>query len=154
MNLRSNVVGLQDAARPGMIRGVFLLLAVLLAAAQGEAQSRTDTSCIEEVTVPQGMFLARSSPGGGTVVARVLIGGGGNPASIEIQGDDDILERAVRLYLGQKAKFLATCLGETVELKFTLEVKGEAVYNPPLFVRFRPPNHFVLVTRPVIPNVN
>ena len=67
---------------------------------------------------------------------------------IEIHGPDSLLEKEVKLYLSI-AEFSPKCSGKQVKLQYTFQLSGMANESMPApSIIFKPPNHFVLETRP------
>jgi hypothetical protein len=110
--------------------------------------------CVSELTLPQYSMVARQSSGGGTVSAAIVIGAGGRPEHIDFEGGDSDLANEVRIYLTHATTYLKGCAGKTVNLKFTFELKGDPELYPHVFVKFRPPNHFIIISRPQKPIIN
>lgn len=110
------------------------------------AQER-DLSCIKELAVPAYNLSARRSVKGGTVTADVTIGPGGKVSAVDVMPPDPDLGDEVRAYM-RSSKYSEECAGRKVEVKFTFLLEGGPELTPPVFVRFRPPNHFVIVSRP------
>ena len=110
--------------------------------------------CIVELMVPRYNLSSRRAVGGGTVVARILIADDGRPSKIDIESADNNLADEVRAYLTNSTKYAASCAQKQIEIKFTYRLEGAPEYNPLVFVQFRPPNHFVITSRPLKPQVN
>jgi hypothetical protein len=119
--------------------------------AQGGA---SDLHCVEEMLLPGYGSVARKARNLGTVTARVLVGQHGDPAKIETQGPDQMLQSEVEVFLKHNTKYLPACKGETVEILFTFELVGQPVRDPIVRVTFRGPNHFVLRSQPEAPIVD
>jgi hypothetical protein len=122
----------------------FLLLVPICLRAQG-------LDCISELRIPHYSLSSRRSTVGGTVVAKVLIGPEGRPSKIAFDPGDPNLIDEVRVYLNGATKYSPTCAGKEVEIRFTFKLEGEAEYTPPVFVYFRAPNHFIIVSTPQKP---
>ena len=114
----------------------------------------SDLGCIKDLMVPRYNLYARRSATGGTVKAIVTIGSSTKPAKIELQATDQDLAEEVRAYLTRETTYSEACEGKLVELLFTFRLEGEAEWDPPVFVRFQPPNHFIIISRPKKPNIN
>jgi len=127
---------------------------LLLFLALGGVAAAQNVDCIEELRVPRYNLSSRRSATGGTVAASILVGEGGRPARIDTVTPDSNLADEVRFYLSHGTTYLEGCAGKLIELKFTFELAGEAEWDPPVFVSFRPPNHFVITSRPRKPNIN
>jgi len=110
--------------------------------------------CIAEMTVPRYSLSSRRSTRGGDVAATVSIGVDGRPSSIDLRSDDTNLAEEVQVFLSRHTTYASNCAGKKVELMFTFRLEGEAEINPPVWVRFRPPNHFIIVSRPRLPIVH
>jgi hypothetical protein len=90
----------------------------------------------------------------GSVRAIVTIGNDGKTERVDAITPDTNLAEEVRGYLIRHAEFDGTCAGKRVELIFTFKQDGEPEYTPPVWVKFRPPNHFIIITRPKEPEIN
>ena len=88
------------------------------------------------------------------MVASVLLGKDGRAARIDTITSDSNLGEEVRFYLSHGTTYSPDCEGKTIDLKFTFELEGEPEWDPPVFVKFRPPNHFIITSRPRKPNIN
>lgn len=130
--------------------GTFGLLCGLVP--RSYAQGEPGLSCIKDMMVPSYSYLARRSPNGGTVQALISLGKDGIPKSIEVSGADADIRQEVRDFLSTEATFMPACGGRTVELVFTFQLEGKPEATPPVFVRFRAPNHFVIISRPRSPD--
>jgi hypothetical protein len=110
--------------------------------------------CVKELMVPRYNLSSRRSATGGTVSVSVLVGSDGRPAKIDAIASDSNLAEEVRAYLLHETTYSEACAGKVIDFKFTFELKGEPEWDPPVFVKFRPPNHFIIVSRPRKPNIN
>jgi hypothetical protein len=127
------------------------VLELLLFAGLATGQS---LDCIADMTVPRYNLSSRRSITGGDVTATVTVGAEGHAAKIDLVATDPNLAEEVRLYLTNETKYSNLCQGKKIEVKFTFQLEGEPEWAPPVWVRFRPPNHFVIVSRPQKPIVN
>ena len=135
-----------------MIRGGIHLLLALPPTA--EIANSQNLECVKELEVPRYNLSSRRSFTGGTVTAIVSIGRGGLVSQIDTGTADRNLAEEVRTYLTTAATYSETCEGKKVEITFTFKLEGEPEFTPPVFVRFRPPNHFIIISRPRKPIVN
>jgi hypothetical protein len=116
--------------------------------------SAADLACIKELGIPSYSHTARRAPEGGTVRAVVKIGPLGRAAKIETNGANPDLAEEVRNFLSEATTYKEGCANKRVELIFTFQLEGDPEWTPQVFVRFAPPNHFTIVSRPKKPNVN
>jgi hypothetical protein len=112
------------------------------------AEQRSGMECISEITIPQYLNAARIA-GPGTVNALVKVGAKGKASQIDIHSENHWLAEEVDYYLRRLTSYSETCEGKNLNLVFTYILDGEPAYRPRLIVRFRPPNHFLLISRPV-----
>ena len=110
--------------------------------------------CVEEITLPRYTYVARRAPTGGTVRALVTIGRLGKAGEVTFVSSDPDLAQEVRNYLGSSTTYKEACEGKQIELLFTFKLEGESELDPPVWIRSRPPNHFLIVSRPRKPNIN
>ena len=82
----------------------------------------------------------------------VTIADGGRISEIELTPPNPDLGDEVQAYL-RSSKYSEQCAGRKVEIKFTFLLEGEPEATPPVFVRFQPPNRFVIVSRPRKPMI-
>ena len=123
----------------------FRWLLPLMAALQlGLGQDRF-MKCVAEIE-PEFGLAARRSPGG-TVKAVVQLDKGARIQSITTSGADIDLAQQVRTILADTS-FHRSCEGKSVEIVFTFQLEGTPTNHPKTTLRFRPPNHFVLITQP------
>lgn len=127
------------------------ILGLFLFAALANGQS---LDCITEMMIPRYNLSSRRSRAGGDVTAKITIGSVGRIAAIELEAADRDLADEVRAYLTNETQYSDRCQGKQVEIKFTFKLEGEPEVNPPVFIYFRPPNHFVIVSRPQKPFIN
>ncbi|HEV1287229.1 MAG TPA: hypothetical protein VNU44_18055 [Bryobacteraceae bacterium] len=113
-----------------------------------------DLGCIREMSVPTYSHVARRSATGGTVRAVVTIGPSSKAGKIEISGAESNLAEEVRIILDGATSYEEGCAGKQVELIFTFRLQGDPEWTPPVFVRFAPPNRFIIISRPKKPNLN
>ena len=107
-----------------------------------------DLHCVKDLLIPGYTYVARRSHQGGTVEAVITIGAAGTASNIVTRSSDPNLEAEVRDYLRNNTLYDSGCSGKNVVLRFTFRLEGEAEPNPPVWVHFLPPNHFVIVSRP------
>lgn len=89
----------------------------------------------------------------GHVDAWVKIGGRGRPDSVKIEASAKILGYPIEFLLRHSTEYSAECSGETVHFTFTYVVEGEVADILLWKVQFRPPDHFMIVSRPLKPIV-
>lgn len=117
------------------------------------AQQDANIECVEELGVPRYTYMARRSPNGGEVAATVRIGSNGLAADVETRSDSPHLAEEVRSFLQNATKFKKGCELKKVRLRFTFQMEGEPEWQPIIFVKFRPPNHFIIVSSPLRPRI-
>ena len=111
--------------------------------------------CIKDLGLPRYTHVARRSVNGGTVEALINIGRSGKVGSIEIRDDADAdLSAEVRDFLTLETVYSEACEGKQVQIIFTFTLTDTPEGNPPVWVRFQPPNHFFIISRPKKPNFN
>jgi len=132
----------------GILKGALFLLVWSCGQPDCLAAASKDLGCVERMKIPGYSFIARRSPKGGTVRAVVTVGSAGKAGSIDFGTSDANLAEEVRGYLSSETKYSEGCEGKTVELLFTFRLEGEAEWTPPVFFEFRPPNHFIIKSRP------
>lgn len=123
-----------------------LLFSMLFCPGKVTAQDR-GLNCIKELMIPGYNLSSRRSASGGTITATVTLGKAGKISEIETAPSNPDLADEVRAYL-RSSTYSDDCVGRQVEIKFTFLLEGEPEASPPVFVRFRPPNHFLIVSRP------
>jgi hypothetical protein len=112
-----------------------------------------DFSCIEELTVPKFSHAARSL-GGGTVVATVNIGDNGRAKSVKFKPSRSLLTVDLEEYLVDNSRYSRRCSGASLDIILTFQLEGVPAEGAETVVRFAPPNHFILVSHPILPNVD
>jgi hypothetical protein len=111
-------------------------------------------SCIEEIEIPRYSAVARLALRTGTVQTRVKIGKKGRPVEIILESPDPKLADEVRGWLKHTGRFRAVCQGREIHLLFTFRLEGEPTPNPFAIIRFRPPNHFIIISQPMLPVID
>jgi|HubBroStandDraft_6_1064221.scaffolds.fasta_scaffold404127_2 hypothetical protein len=130
------------------MKGFPLLLFVVAAAGSPRPAAAGGLGCVKKVGLPSYSPAARRS-GGGSVTARVRVGAGGAAASVLASGANEVLRREVEASLKSDASYLESCEGQEVEFVFTFRLEGKAADYWPVRTLFRPPNHFILIARPM-----
>ena len=110
--------------------------------------------CIKELSVPRYTYLARRAATGGTAKAVVTVGPGGKVDTVDIITSEPDIGQEVRTYLVERSTYVEACVGRKVELLFTFRLEGKPEWHPPVWVRFRPPNQFIIISRPEKPIIN
>jgi hypothetical protein len=110
-------------------------------------------NCVKDMMVPTYTYIARRSPSGGDVQAVIKLGPDGKP-EVETKSADADLALEVRRFLTHQATFNPVCHGKSIEMTFTFRLEGAPEAIPPVWVRFQPPNHFVIVSRPRAPDIH
>ena len=128
-------------------------LLLMLVAFQGIGAAQ-NLACLKELMVPRYNLTARRSRSGGTVSVAVLIGEHGRPSRIDAVASNSDLADEVRFYLSNGTTYSEGCDGKVIDLQFTFELTGEPEWDPPVFVKFRPPNHFIIMSRPRKPDID
>jgi hypothetical protein len=119
------------------------------------ALGQDNMSCVEEIEIPRYSFVARRAAQTGTVEVDFLIGQNGTAEDFRSTGPDPNLILEAEAFLKRAgSKFVPSCRGQRVHMLFTFRLEGEARFDPFSFVRFRPPNHFIVTSQPRIPNVD
>lgn len=140
-----------ERATPWWRLGRLLISFFLLAfSAPAQQQEEQNLHCLLELELPR-FSTAFAVPQGGTVEASVAIGWKGEATDIEYKASNRTLQLEVSAYLRQKAKYDPQCVGKEVKLRFTFKVEGEETHYPCPTTRFRPPNHFIIITQPPKP---
>ncbi len=67
---------------------------------------------------------------------------------METVTSDPDLAQEVRGYLTHETTYDKACKGKRVEFVFTFRLEGTPEYTPLVWVKFQPPNRFVIVSRP------
>jgi hypothetical protein len=111
---------------------------------------RTDLTCVESMSVPQydGLFwVTRVS---GTARVLVNIGTDGTPTSVEVQSASNYLGVLLRSSF-QDAKFASQCAGQTIEVNFIYELRGDPTPTPHNKTRLKNVNTFEVIANLPIP---
>ncbi len=151
--------GTAEAGYRDMTSGVrtslarFVLATAMVAGWPCLAQQDANLECVEELGVPRYTYMARRSPNGGEVSAVVTIGPAGTAVSVETRSESPHLAEEVRSFLQNATKFKKGCESQKVRLRFTFQMQGEPEWQPIVFVKFRPPNHFIIVSSPLRPRI-
>ena len=124
--------------------------------AQGSPGEKEGTlvDCVTDMMIPAYGHVARRSKTGGSVRAVVTVGSSGAAEAIHITSVDEDLADEVRAYLKNATTYNPGCGGKQVNLLFTFELSGEPQHDPPVWVRFLPPNRFIIMSRPHRPNID
>jgi hypothetical protein len=125
-----------------------VLVAICAAPLAAQQAADRNLECVVDLAVPNYGLSSRRSASGGAVTAIVTVGTQGTVLQVNIQTTDRNLGDEVRTYLGKATKYSPTCEGRNVEVHFIFQLEGEAEWDPPVFVHFRPPNTFVIISRP------
>lgn len=132
----------------------FGMLALVLPSGQSAVDNM---QCVVELEVPRYSWIARgAAQDTGTVSVDFLVGRHGTIADMHGNGPDPRLIEEAESFLKAGAKLLPSCEGRRVQLLFTFQMDGEARDYPFTRVKFRPPNHFIIVsqrTRPTIDKI-
>jgi hypothetical protein len=111
-------------------------------------------SCITQLHIPPFGPIAKIAKVDGTVRAAITIGQAGEVRTIKVEGPDPNLEREVRIYL-TSSDYSPKCIGATVTVLFTFKREGPARHDlGHTTVLFRPPNHFTLISNPILPSLD
>jgi hypothetical protein len=111
---------------------------------------RTDLVCVESMSVPQYdglLWIARVS---GTARVLVSIGADGAPTAVEVQSASRQLVAWLRSSF-QDAKFSSRCAGQTIEVNFIYELRGNPTASPHNKTRLMNMNTFEVVANLPIP---
>jgi len=104
--------------------------------------------------IPPYSSTARRSTVGGDVKAVIRIGVSGKIDKLSVTSTDSNLVEAVEPILRNRTTYSESCAGKEFELLFTFRLEGKPEANPPETVRFQPPNHFIITSRPKIYEFN
>lgn len=140
-----------------MARNATLACLVMLSSPSGSTQVRETPSalvaCTSELRLPTFSDLARSMAPSVTVNVRLRVEATGQAGRLDFEGGSDGHRSDVRMAI-QRSRFLPECSGKVLSLKFTYEISGAPDYSPPVTVTYRPPNHFILRTNPILPTAD
>jgi hypothetical protein len=125
------------------------VVTVVCLLANSALRADDNLSCINEIELPRFATSVRV-PTGGHVLAAIRLGPDGQVDSVSLSSSEPDLLAEVEYHLRKKTVYRPDCRGKEVRLEFTFRVEGAPSVNPYSIVRFRPPNHFVIVTQPVI----
>jgi len=84
----------------------------------------------------------------------VTVGPSGKAKEVDTGDADPNLAEEVRIFLKGATTFAEACTEQKVEVFFTFRLEGEPEWTPPVWVKFQPPNHFIIISRPKKPNLN
>lgn len=115
-----------------------------------DADDWQGVACIEEMEIPRYSYVARLALKTGTVHALVKIGEGGRLSDVILDAPDPRLADEVRGWIKHTARFRPSCAGREVRLLFTFRLEGEPTHYTFAIVRFRPPNHFIIISQPLL----
>ena len=119
----------------------------------GGADEWQGVGCIEEIEIPRYSAVARLALKPGTVRAQIKIGKDGQLSDLTLEAPDPNLADEVRGWVEHTGRFRPSCVGREVTLLFTFRLQGEATHYPFAIVRFRPPNHFIIISQPRLPHI-
>ena len=114
------------------------------------ATPRMDLACVDNLSIPVYWGLAWTVQASGTVRALISIGSDGIQTKIEIQSPFPILKGWVEKSL-KDSHFHDRCGGQTVEINFIYQFRGNPNSDPKNEVQFKGPNTFVVIAYPPIP---
>lgn len=120
---------------------------------QAEPAKQNNVGCIVEIQIPD-YSVARLALKTGTVEAVITVGKRGVIAGLKTNAPDPRLAQEVVLWLKKSASFDPSCEGREVLLYFTFRLEGEATHYPFHRVRFRAPNHFIIISQPRLPIID
>jgi len=116
---------------------------------------RTDLTCVENMSIPQydgGAWVAKFS---GNARVLINIGADGAPVAVEVQtpSQQPPAKQLAAWLRGsfQDAKFSTRCAGQTLEVNFMYELRGEPTPAPHNKTRLKNVNTFEVVANPPIP---
>ncbi len=131
-----------------------IVLACFAALPLEAADAMTDVgACAQELKLPMFSVLARSTNPAITVTIRFHVDQHGRADRLVFAGGEEGQQADVRFAIEQ-SRFRAECVDRLVELRFTYEIAGEPTFYPSIAVSFRSPNHFVMRTHPLMPNID
>jgi hypothetical protein len=119
-----------------------------------DADEWQGVGCVEEIEIPRYSAVARLALKTGTVRALIKIGKEGRLGDVTLDAPDPRLADEVRGWVKHTGRFLPSCAGREVTLLFTFRLEGEATHYPFAIVRFRPPNHFIIISQPRLPVID
>lgn len=132
---------------------IILLLCCSTPAARG-ADKWQGVGCVEEIEIPRYSAVARRAINPGTVRALIKIGKEGRLGDVTLEAPDPNLADEVRGWVKHTGRFRPSCVGRQVTLLFTFRLEGEATHHTFAIVRFRPPNHFIIISQPTLPIID
>jgi hypothetical protein len=102
---------------------------------------RADLTCVEDMPIP---LPDSSNRDGGTARVLITIGADGSPINIEVQnGSSKYTEFSAWLWASlQDSKFSTKCAGQTIEVNFVYERRGEVNRDLQSKIRMKSPNTF------------
>jgi len=134
----------------------FFLCVLVALPSWAQAQGQPDNmQCVLEMELPRYSFIARNAVHNtGTVDIAFRIRGSAEIEDIQASAPDDRLVKEVLSVLETAAEFSPSCVGRRVHMIFTFELKGEARDNTFTLIKFKPPNHFVILSQPRLPTID
>ena len=116
--------------------------------------AQDNMSCVEEIEIPRYSFIARRAIQTGTVQVDFRVSENGKAEDFRSTGPDENLISEAEGFLKAAGKFLPSCKGQRLRMTFTFRLEGEPRPYPFSFVKFRPPNHFIITSQPKTPNID
>ena len=135
--------------------GSFVLIAGLsqsIGVAQQGSTINTMADCAEDLQIPREGPSGKSGDRTGPVVVTVVPDSTGHPSSISIDRPSGPAARLTRSWIASST-FAKKCAGQRIVLQFSFVVEGAPIEYAFTWVTFRGPNHFIIHSRPRIPQV-
>jgi hypothetical protein len=132
---------------------IVVLLVVVYVAVPSIAQTPFESECIIDLLIPPYPELARSASITGTVEVHVVLTANETPL-VETEMRTELPEgqqRLLRLAVEEAAErsaFAPVCSGRELTWAVVFELEGGPSVRGATKMRFRPPNTFVVISRP------
>jgi hypothetical protein len=129
---------------------IFLMASIGLLNSNG--MDRTDLSCVDRLVLPGYAVLARLGHPGSAEV-RLRAGDDGSVAHLEILTDQLSLKGEIQDAM-DGVRLKPQCAGDTTVIIITFELKGPPVEVAFPRTVFEAPNHFTIISQPMLPRVH
>jgi hypothetical protein len=127
---------------------LFVLASAILAVSELHAESSMD--CVREITMPNS-YLIVSPLVPATIQIHVSIGTEGKARSVDYGNASPAFRLELDRYFSETAVYAESCAGKTIDFTVRYIVEGQQSGIHSSEVRFKPPNDFTVVCRPLIP---
>ena len=108
--------------------------------------------CIRQLTIPRHGPSALSAGPSEEIRVTVTVGAKGDASQVRYRGGEVGHHLDIEIGLSE-SRFDPACKGQTVILVFQYAIEGAVDNKRKPFVRFYPPNKWVLVNNPETPNI-